>query len=941
MKRILLLIVLSMLPRMSIGQYLGWAHVFEKSPAPASATPEDIATDNSGNCIVSGQFNGVSDFDLDTTAQMLLTSVSAKDLFLAKYNPAGTIQWVKQFSPTTANSFYIFNVSCDHANNIIIWGVISDTIDIDPGAGTNTFFNTATGGDYYIAKLDQDGNLLWATTTQLSTSKMVPASVVVGPDNDVYLCGTFRDTIDFDFGAGVAMDTASTQLVNADGFLVKMDPAGNYLWHKVFNGYLIPYMRDIAFDSQKRVYVCGSFDFTVDFDPGPAQHYLSSQGADDGFVVILDENGIFVKVMRVGKCTSDDFVLNILLDENDFIYMLGVWDNTMDFDNGPGAYNISAVSNNDYYLAKMDINGNILWANKVGTNINGFDVVIPNKITYDLVNELLLTGRFTITNDFDPTPASSHIYTVTNSMGDGYIQNIDVNGNFKGLNIISSTSNDGYKSAAVTSSGTIYTVGNFYFSVDFDPGPAQYILTSSATTSYFLQSLNANANFATGKVYRDMNLNAIYDSGDYPLQNCLVHCSSGNNFMTNSSGNYMAYFDSGNVSLSYNNLPPLASAVPSFYSISNSNYNNTDVGKDFAVQVPAGTNNASVLLTNLNLTRTGRNSYVDLTYVNNGTNPLSGSIKFVYDPKLNYVNSSIAPSSTSSDTIWWNYSNLLPLESRTIHINFVVQTSAIIGDMLQSNVLLTSTTGDDFPADNVDTLYQYVIASFDPNDKQVIPATGLTTQQVANGDYLEYIIRFQNTGNDTAFTVQLVDTLSALLDVSSFEIQASSHPFFAQLAGGNIMRFVFNNILLPDSTTDEAGSHGYIRYRIKPLNSVTAGNVIENTAHIYFDFNAPVATNTTATIINNVSAISSITETGVFIYPNPVSAGGQLKLIAIPGENIQISLFSLTGEKVFDRRILFGNGVNIIQIPVIAAGIYNCFLESEEYRSVIKLAIME
>lgn len=136
-------------------------------------------------------------------------------------------------------------------------------------------------------------------------------------------------------------------------------------------------------------------------------------------------------------------------------------------------------------------------------------------------------------------------------------------------------------------------------------------------------------------------------------------------------------------------------------------------------------------------------------------------------------------------------------------------------------------------------------AAFDPNDKQGFPLGYGTQHYVRPGTRLDYQIRFQNTGNDTAFTVRIVDTLSAWLDPSTFRPGASSHPYTWDLSGAGVVSFLFENILLPDSNINEPGSHGFIKFEIDHRANAPLETVIENTAEIYFDFNDPIVTNTT------------------------------------------------------------------------------------------------
>jgi len=137
-----------------------------------------------------------------------------------------------------------------------------------------------------------------------------------------------------------------------------------------------------------------------------------------------------------------------------------------------------------------------------------------------------------------------------------------------------------------------------------------------------------------------------------------------------------------------------------------------------------------------------------------------------------------------------------------------------------------------------------VVGSYDPNDKQAFPI-GLDSQHfIEQNTPLDYQIRFQNTGTDTAFTVVVKDTLSAWLDPATVRPGAASHPYTWALSGAGILTFTFNNILLPDSNVNEVASHGFIQFSIDQRPDNPFGVLLENRAGIYFDFNAPIMTNT-------------------------------------------------------------------------------------------------
>lgn len=145
----------------------------------------------------------------------------------------------------------------------------------------------------------------------------------------------------------------------------------------------------------------------------------------------------------------------------------------------------------------------------------------------------------------------------------------------------------------------------------------------------------------------------------------------------------------------------------------------------------------------------------------------------------------------------------------------------------------------------IDIDCQEIIGSFDPNDKQVHPVGIADQHYIAEGTELTYKIRFQNTGNDTAFRVTIIDTLhSDYLDLQTFEITSTSHPYNARIANQNVLIVEFDNILLPDSTTNELESHGFVQYRITPFEDAPKNSIVTNLGDIYFDYNQPITTNT-------------------------------------------------------------------------------------------------
>ena len=210
-------------------------------------------------------------------------------------------------------------------------------------------------------------------------------------------------------------------------------------------------------------------------------------------------------------------------------------------------------------------------------------------------------------------------------------------------------------------------------------------------------------------------------------------------------------------------------------------------------------------------------------------------------------------------------------------------------------------------ANHIDIDCQENVASYDPNDKLGTPTGYGENFMIYANTPIDYRVRFQNTGTDTAFNVVIRDTLSAHLDLSTLQMGASSHPYNWSIVDGNVLLVEFNNIMLPDSNVNEPASNGYFKYNIQQLQDNPIGTVIENSAAIYFDFNPPIITNTTIHTIGEdfveVSIISteeveSTMGSQVVIYPNPFD---HVTNITVEGGNystLNFELYDMQGRQI-------------------------------------------
>jgi uncharacterized repeat protein (TIGR01451 family) len=262
---------------------------------------------------------------------------------------------------------------------------------------------------------------------------------------------------------------------------------------------------------------------------------------------------------------------------------------------------------------------------------------------------------------------------------------------------------------------------------------------------------------------------------------------------------------------------------------------------------------------------------------------------------------------------------LFPNEWKSIGIELMTSTTATTGATCKIITRLTNTL-DETPTDNTSNAYFTYSNSFDPNDKSVLPKR--PNNEVLKTETLEYLIRFQNTGNDVAYTVRVEDQLSDYLDLSTFKVLGSSHTMQYNIqAETKKVTFLFNNINLPDSGSNQKESNGYIKYSVKCKPTIADNTLVTNKASIYFDFNTPVITNTTTS--KAVQVLSSIQNNSkdidVLIYPNPIL---NQKLIIKSKEGIikELEIFALDGKLMMSKKL--DGFQNEIDLNMISNGLY-------------------
>ncbi|MEO1258036.1 MAG: T9SS type A sorting domain-containing protein [Bacteroidota bacterium] len=273
---------------------------------------------------------------------------------------------------------------------------------------------------------------------------------------------------------------------------------------------------------------------------------------------------------------------------------------------------------------------------------------------------------------------------------------------------------------------------------------------------------------------------------------------------------------------------------------------------------------------------------------------------------------------------------ILQVDQVSNHPGFSAPIQALEGCGVNSTGGFSTGFVTQFPEDDADPFIsidcQEVVGSFDPNDKYGYPKGYGDEQLIELGQELEYRIRFQNTGTDTAFTVVIEDVLSPHLDITTLRPGAASHPYELDIFGSDTLVFTFNDILLPDSNVNEALSHGFVKFRISQNAANMLGDVIENEAAIYFDFNAPIITNKTVHRLGDefiMTAIEDLQHALIqhTIQPNPSSGTATLSLFGqIPLGQMTMQIFDVAGR--IEHVQTLQTPVSSLHLEQLGSGLY-------------------
>jgi uncharacterized repeat protein (TIGR01451 family) len=876
---------------------------------------------NDGNYILAGH---TSSNDGDVSGNN-----GYEDLWIVKMNPDGNIIWQKciggslwelaySIKPTSDGGFIILGNSASNDGDVsnnpyspsqqiwlvkldmnanVIWdrivsgpttgwepnpSSVQETLDGGYIVGGSTNISTNNGAlDIWVLKLDAVGNIIWEKS-------------IGGSDNDQLF--DLKQTSDGNFIlSGYTTSSDGDFIGNVNGYygvILKLDVIGNILWQKFL-------------------------DYSL---------YRISQTTDGGFIASGEKITYFDSIGNEVWTKNTGFLTTSIkqVSSNELIVC--------------GDLNINDNSglNTDYWISKLklvevkgnvfnDISGNCILdslelnLSSINFVVNPGNQIVTSNSYGEWYIDSLSTGTYTITIDttnlnWTPTCPITQSFTVTNPNGftDGPNFGListnpcsDPDVSIYAPFLRRCLSNQKVYVSACNQATATGVLNTSYVDVELDP----FMIVTSASLPYTALGNNV-FRFQTGNLNPgqcvDFNItttiscNAMLgqtlcmDANLFPVQSCALDTVPSDPIVNDGTGGTLNGF-------------PQTCTLPWDQS---------------SLSVDGWCANDSIYFT---ITNTGEPGGGDMECYSPMWITVDGVVTYT-DSIMIPGGQTITLAYPGDGATWILNAEQHPLHPGNSHPNAHVEACGDSTNWTPDNV-------NDFPQDDADPVVDIycgvVTGSYDPNDKMGYPIGQTDQKYIQPNQQLQYVIRFQNTGTDTAFTVVIRDTLDTDLNIFTVTSGVSSHQYDFRMYGPRVLEWTFNNINLPDSTTDQEGSNGFVTFHVDQVPNLLPGTEITNEADIYFDFNDPITTNTAMHRIYegfvSVLNIEDLAQEGktLLVYPNPTS--NNITIQGKEGMNQNFKIFDQMGRIVISGKL---NGINTeVNLSTLSKGMYTLKIE--------------
>ena len=474
----------------------------------------------------------------------------------------------------------------------------------------------------------------------------------------------------------------------------------------------------------------------------------------------------------------------------------------------------------------------------------------------------------------------------------------------------------------------------------YDNGPLcsdEYSVIVGCSNSY---------NIVTGQVYVDLDCDNTFGVGEYPLIDQTILRSPLDQLVstTNELGVYAGFMDLESTWEIYTSDIFGYTISPTNHTVTTDNSTMLYDELDFSYCPDSNFINFTIDITASIPPRPGFSHYYEICFQNIGSINSSCTVNFDFSGQASgdYV-TILDPDGgiVSGNTIEWMIADPGLFQETCFTVFVEMDASTPLGIFLEPAVQITLPAGvyDANPSNNWDRLLQEVVGSFDPNDKSFFPEDYNITHY-NNGTPIEYLIRFQNTGTYPATFVEVLDTIEANLDLSTFRMISASHDYTVILPEDRVIKWRFDNINLPDSTSNEPESHGFIKFSLMPIEGLALNDEIANRCGIYFDFNEPVITNYATTTLSEPLGVfdRARNDLAFELFPNPASQRVTIQVLKDIA-NIELMLYDVNGALVLYQKGGLDNQRVELSLADLPAGVYFIKLLTAENTGIRKLII--
>lgn len=906
--------------------------------------PYSISFDGADNVYISGYFAGTTDFDPGNGVFILSNDSIHPENFIVKLDANGNFIWAKQFYNGTNTTVFEMKGIANSNGDYYFKGAFQGTIDLDPGQATYQVSSTG-GTDFYIGKLDLNGNFVWGKSIGGVGDDAI-YDLCLDHQGDIICNGFFNSIVDFNPDPTISNTLTAS---NQSRFILKLDSTGNYVWSKVLNGNIL-YSSDgssLNIDQFDNIYFFGVFGGVCDFDPGPGVYLLETAVTGGGTFPVYTRNAFLSKFNSMGNlCWAKQFNSNTAssdggfsVDANQKIYTTGVFTDTIDIDLDTIIQNLTA-SLGASFITKYTQAGIM---GTVYLDLNQNCIQDPNE--FGLRNRTLVIqpGNLVVQTDY---------------AGNWSIDSLSA-GNYT---VFFDTTTSWQTTCSVSQSFTVVSSNTFTFAPSFgcynenscnDPEVFLHmgrLRRGRMSKAYVMACNNYDATLPLDNAYCDITFDPLFSLISSPIP----YTDLGNNTYRFQIGeippgqclNFTAdVFVSINAIVDQTlcveaNLFPVDSCVFDTVPFFPTDINTCTLPWDYSnLSIEGYCNNDSVIFKITNNDLFGGGDMVCYQPVR----VFADSVQILLDSILLSAGQIKTFAYPATGQTWVIQTEQHPLHPGNSHPNAHIE---LCGNTANWIPEIVGNFPDDDADPAVDISCNPIISSCDPNDKIGYP-TGISYQHfIQPNQQIQYIIRFQNTGNDTAFNVIIRDTLDYDLNVFTVNAGVASHPYSFRIYGPRVLEWTFLNILLPDSNVNEPASNGFVTFQVEQNRNLSNGTQIFNNADIYFDFNDPIITNRTLHTINNepqiqVDAAERKDQKGnkFHIYPNPTTESSTIEFNCKSSQSGTLEIRDLLGKSILSQSISAAKGLNRIPLSINKSGIYIVTVSTKDWKEISKLVV--